>query len=507
MKIAAIGVEAREKLAKGVDFVADGMKLTMGPYGMNAALEKGNRITNDGITIAKELMGAIEDDLERRGATLFVDAISKANEEAGDGSTTAGVLTQAVYKQARKNLAKEGVFTGKKTPIQVIRQIETERKEITDKLIEMAVPVKDSKQLIEVAKVSVEDEDLGELIGTAQWDVGPEGVLMAEEVNSSTSSVEYVKGVRIDNGFGTAVMINNQERQSLEVDEARVILTNLTIRDLNPLKGVIDQLVQMGNRNVILIGRAFTPEAIQICLQNIQKGGLNIYPINAPYVDQAAVMYDMAAVLGGRFINEEEDELGSIQVSDVGYAKKVVAKRWTAVFTGKDSNESESRISARIESLKKKLDGELSDFERRLVEGRIAQLKNGFAVVRVGANSETERKYKKDKVDDAVNAVRAALQEGVVPGAGVALKTIAESLPEDYLLKQAITAPYDQIMANAGEVFEVPEWVRDPVKVVRIALEKACSVASTLATSQIVVANKTERPGCAQSRSSTEGVA
>lgn len=489
-KIVMHGPEARDKVIKGANFLADAVKRTLGPFGANALIEKGERITNDGVTIAKEI--ALKDPIEHRGARKMQEIASKTNDEVGDGTTTSITIGQAIFARITVFLEKKDVM-GRKTVADIQASIEKERAEITEKLVAMASKITTEEQLIDVARVAVENDELGAIIGKAQFELGPDGQIIAEETAERTSSVERLYGIRIDNGTGTSLVLNNPEKQLLELENVHVVFTNHTLRDLNALKGVFDILNKTGIRDVVIIARAFTNEAIQIAMAN-HKQGFRIYPMNAPYVDQVQIMGDMAAVLGGRFINQEESDLGSIQMSDVGFATKIRAGMYSAILTGKDDEQSQERVAKRVGNLQKKLDGEVSDFEKRNLGTRIAQLTNGFALLKVGATSETSRKYLKDKVDDAVNAVRAALQEGVVPGAGQALRDIAEDMPDDSMLKTAIQAPYQQIMHRAPADYAVPEWVKDPVKVIRVALLNACSVASILASVEIVIATEPIKP-------------
>jgi len=485
-RIVEHGSGARNKLAKGAKYLAEAVGSTVGPFGQNFFLDKGNKITNDGAKVAAEIV--LKDEIENRGAIAAREVASKTNDQAGDGTTTSLILFGAIYEAASRKLADEekGRIAGV-SPSEVVRQIENERLEITKRLVEMAEEITTEAQLINSAIVSVEDSSLGELIGKAQWKLGKTGVLLAEESAERESSVEFVKGVRIDNGLGTSLIMNNQEKQCLEVEDTRIILTNHTLQDLKPLQKVIEQLVKSGFRTITIVARAFSSEAIQICLKNIHETGVKIYPLNAPYVDQAEIMKDMQAVLGGTYYHDEASSLEDMQLSDIGFAKRVVARRYDAVFTGQDTDESKKRVEARVMELESKLSGTQSDFERRTLGERIAQLKNGFGIVKVGSPSEMERKRLFDKCEDAVQAVRAAYQEGVVPGAGVAFKQISETLPESYLLKRPLLSLYEQIKSSAPRDWEVEAWVKDPVKVLRIALQNACLIAASLATAGGVV--------------------
>lgn len=491
-KVVVYGADARTKILKGGLLVADVVKRTLGPFGANALLEKGNRITNDGVSIAREIRS--DDEIEQLGVSKMIEVATRTNDIAGDGTTTAITLAGALMSKIATLLTnKEVILAGVLKPSEVIRKVEEERALVTEKLLAMATKIDSEEGLIAVAKVSVEDDELGTLIGKAQWEIGPEGYLIAEETTSALSSVERIRGIRIDNGFSSSAIVNKPDKKALEVEDVKIIYTSHTIETLNQILSTIQSLVSTGTTKMIIMARAFTPTAIQECITNIEKG-IDIYPLNAPYTDQSEIMRDLQAILGGTFLGNEERDLSSLQLSDVGVAKMVVARQWDTVFTGFDDPITLARIEARITVLEEKLIASGSDFEKALLNQRIAQLKNGFGLIKVGAATDTERGYRKDKVDDAVSAVRAALQEGVVPGAGQALKTIAEGLPSDSILKDALMAPYQQIKLSAPSDFVIADWVQDPVKVVRIALEKACSVASSLSTAEIGIATKKERP-------------
>ncbi len=479
------GPEARKKVREGVRKGADAVRHTIGPFGTNGLIEKGNRITNDGLTILKQI--TLEDEIENLGLSKLKEAVTKANDTVGDGSTTATIIADGILDAAQKFLPKEGV-AGKMTTGDFLRKLKGEELDVIEILDSKAKKITTEEELIRSAVVSVEDEKLGKLIGSAQWELGEDGYLLAEEVPETTSSVERIHGVRIDNGFGASFIINNPEKQMLEVENARTILTNHTVQTLKPLETLLNQALKSGLNDIVIVARGFSNEAIQACGKNIEAG-FRIYPINAPYTDSTEVMRDLAAVLGGQFIDSEVQSLEDMQLSDVGFAAKVRARRYDAVFTGKNDSQSD-KVQARLKTLKDTLAGSNSDFEKKTLAARIAQLEHGFALIKVGAESETERKRLFDKVEDAVNAVRAALQEGTVPGAGIAFKDIADTLPDTYILKRPLMSLYEQVMENAPKDFVIEPWVRDPVKVLRIALEQAVSVAGSLATVNTAIATK-----------------
>lgn len=493
-KIIKKGSEARDALVKGANYLADCTKVTLGPWGENWFLEKKNRITNDGVTIAREI--EVRDEIENRGVIALREAAIKQNDEVGDGTTTAIALAQAILNEIVKLIGSGRTIASKETPAEIRVRLEKERVEVTEKLIAMSKTIESEEQLINSAIVSVEDKALGEIIGKAQWKLGKDGELLAEEVNERECSVEFVNGVKLDNGFSTSLSINNPEKQSLELNGAHVLLTNFVFNEsvgLQPILDVMKQLYKTGVRHVILFGRAFSQQSFKDMKANAELGYF-IYPINAPYQDQNEVMKDLEAVLGGTYINTEAVDISNAQLSDFGVCEKIVARRYSANITGKKDDAAKERIARRVDDLEKQLKGSQSEFEKKTLRVRIAQLTVGSGIIKIGAQSETERGYKKDKADDAVNAVRVALQEGVVPGAGLAFKTISESLPEGYILKKPLLCVYEQIMSTAPMGFEVPAWVMDPTRVLRIALEKACSVAGTFATAGGANATEREKP-------------
>lgn len=478
------GVEARTSLAIGAKKLAEAVGSTFGPFGQNWFLDKKNTITNDGVSVAREIQ--LPDEAENRGAAALRESAVKTVEEVGDGTSTAVMLAYAIYDTASKLLSKDGVI-GKKTGAEIVKQIENERVEITAKLIASSIPVDTEEQLINSAIVSTEDKELGTLIGKAQFEVGKDGYLLAEETAERESSIERVKGIRIDNGFGTSQIINNQEKQTLDIEDTKIILTSFTLRDLKSVENIINQLVKSGARTITIIARAWTEEGIKVCLENINAGNVKIYPLNAPYVDMQERFKDLAAVTGAKFFDSEGSTLEDAQLSDIGFAKKIIARRFDAIITGREDEDTKTRIQARVVELTDKLIGSQSDFEKRNLVERTAQLKNGFGIIKVGSPSDMERRRLYDKAEDAVNAVRAAFQEGTVKGGGLAFKEIADTLPDTYLLKRALYTLYEQIVSTAPEGFVIEDWVRDPVKVLRVALEKACAVASSFATAGGVI--------------------
>ena len=479
--------EAFDRIVRGVDLVANSVKQTLGPHGRNFLIEKsGMRVTNDGISIAREIQAS--DEVEDLAVRVFREACNKTNEDAGDGTTTTSVYAQAIINKSRLYMA-TGARFAKRSVISLKQQIEKECKDIIEKLKKMAEPITSKEELIAVAKVSVEDQELAELIGDAQWDLGKDGMIIVEENTESLCSVEKIQGIRIDNGLGTSMVMNDQEKQRLVLENVPILLTNHQIRSIGDIKPVLDKLIKRGEKDIVILARAFSPEAIQECMVN-HENGIRLYPMNAPYVNQREVLKDMEAVLGGRYIHDEAAELRSVTSDHFGRAKKVIGYRYSAIFTG----ERTERVEDRLSTLREELKGEPSKFNKKMIEQRIQQMDGGFALLKIGSLSDIDRKYKFDKAEDAVNAVRSAFQEGTVRGAGLALVEIAKDLPEDALLKEAIQEPYNQIMANAGEDFAVEDWVRNSLKVERVALENACAIAGDIITLGGAIATQKIKP-------------
>ena len=482
--------EAQDKIMSGVDCLCDSVKQTLGPWGRNFLLEKGLKITNDGISVAREIQ--MQDEIEDLALRIVREVAVKTNDEAGDGTTSALTLAQAILKEALRLLPGKKL-AGQKSAVQIRKQIAEECEEVVKKLKEMATPITSEEELYNVALVSSEMEEMAKMISKTQWELGPEGMIIAEESNEPGDVRERINGIRFDNGFGTSMIMNNREKQRMEADNVQVIMTNHTFSDLNPIKSILDQLVKNGRKDIVVIGRAFTNEAVQLCMTNHQAG-VKIYPVNAPYVNQNEVMEDLASVLGGTYYNEEKRNLEDIQMSDVGLAKRVLCYRFSAVFTGFKDKEGETiiqdRIQKRVDEIKGDKKGEESKFAQKQLDQRLGQLVNGFALLKIGALSEIDRKYKYDKAEDAINSTKSALQEGTVPGAGLAFKQISDEMPEDAILKRPLLSVYNQIMSNAGEEIEVEDWVRNSLKSDRVALENACQIAADLATTCGAVANE-----------------
>lgn len=494
-KIVVVGPEALKRVVEGAYFAADAVKVTYGPRGRNfASGVRGGpvHISNDGISLLREIEG--KDEIADLGVRAVREGSAKVNDEVGDGTTGIAILIQSILKAIGVDGA-VGVSISA-----MMDQIEKEKKHAVTILKKLSKEVETEEELIKVAQVSVENPVLAELIGKAQWAVGPGGMVLCEEANSVEDSVEYIHGIKIDNGYSTSRILNNPEKQSLDLVDIHVILTNHIFQNnVNPIVPVLTQLAERGALNVLIIARGFDEGAIQTCVRNIQKeGAINIFPVNSPYVDQNEIMEDLAAVLGAKYIVTDNRNLETMVIGDVGMASKVSYRRHEGLVAGFPEGHNanvDNRVKERVERLEKELEAkDISAFQRKHLQTRLAQLKTGTALIKVGAETEQMRRYKKDKVEDAVNAVRAAMQEGVVPGAGLALMKVADELADGAYLKEALRAPHLRILATMGSDFKVPEWVQDPTKVIRLGIEKACEIASSLATTEVAINWEREKP-------------
>lgn len=494
-KISVTGFEARKKAFKGMEYVADSVMSTVGPYGLNFFIEKGNKSTNDGVTIGNELASTIKDEFERRGALFANIASNKTNDEVGDATSTTWGLTKAIAKEAERFLPNEKTVKAKKTPHQIISEINS-AKDFVLKSFNIK-NIESKEELIQSALVSVEDEVVAKLIGSMQWDLGPEGRIIAEEVNDTECSIERVTGIRLDNGFGASHLITNPEKNSLEVVDKSILLTNYTIgkEELMLLKdSIFKSLVSQKKFGVIIVARAFTSEAIKMCQESAQAG-FPIFPINAPYVNQKEIMKDIQTVVGGKYIDNEESNLADMYITDIGFCKRLDARISDATVTGVDNEQSQKRKEDRIEYLKKALIGEKSDFGKRMLEERIAQLDNGFAILKIGSQNIANRKRLKDKADDAVNSTRLAFKGGTVLGAGQEFKRISDLMDDENILKRPLLCVYNQIIDSAPDNFEIQEWVRDPYLVLLSALKNACDTAGVFVSVNGVIAEENPKKG------------
>jgi len=522
---------ARKKLKAGVDKLANAVKVTLGPRGRNVVLDRGfgaPTITNDGVTIAKEI--ELEDKIENLGAEIVKEVASKTNDVAGDGTTTATVLAQAIISEGLKNVAAGA------NPLALKRGIEMATKKAVEYLKSISKPVSGKEEIVKVATISAEDSELGNLIAEVIDEIGKDGVVTVEESKKFGLEKEIVKGLQFDRGYVSPYMVTDTEHMKAEVEDPYILITDRKISSLQDILPVLEKVANTGKKDLVIIADEIEGDALATLVVNKLRGVLNCLAVKAPgFGDRKKEMLqDIAVVTGGKVISEETGmKLESVQLEDLGRARKVVStKDNTTIIEGKGKKED---IEARIQQIRNQIKETESEFDKEKLQERVGKLSGGVAVIKVGAPTEVEQKTRQHKAEDALAATKAAIEEGIVPGGGVALLRASEALEEIKIkekgdlekdintgveiLKKAMEAPIRQIAQNAGvdagivvaKVKESKEigfgfnaltlefedlfkrGIIDPTKVVRSALENAASAASTLLTTEAVVSELPEK--------------
>ncbi len=514
--------KAREALLKGVNTLADAVKVTLGPKGRNVILEKSfgsPTVTKDGVTVAKEI--ELEDRFENMGAQMVREVASKTSDIAGDGTTTATVLAQAIYREGSKLVA------AGHNPMELKRGIEKGVETVIEELKKISKPTKEQKEISQVGKISANnDETIGNIIAEAMAKVGKEGVITVEEAKSMETTLDIVEGMQFDRGYISPYFVTNPEKMEAVLEDALILINEKKISNMKDLLPVLEQIAKLG-KPLLIIAEEVEGEALATLVVNKLRGTLKCAAVKAPgFGDRRkAMLEDIAILTGGQMISEEMGvKLESITLKDLGKAKRItIDKDNTTIIEG--AGESKG-IEGRVKMIRAQIEETTSDYDREKLQERLAKLVGGVAVINVGAATESEMKEKKARVEDALNATRAAVEEGIVPGGGVAyLRTLPAlekmKLPEQQqfginILKRALEEPIRWIAMNAGfEGSIVVEKVKnekgnlgfdaqneeytdmvkagiiDPTKVVRTALQNASSVASLLLTTEAMVA---ERP-------------
>jgi len=507
------GTKGRDAYFKGADIVAQQVIDSIGPYGLNLATEKGKKTTNDGKLISQSVAGALKDEYERQGALIQHEACDRTNDEVADATSTTIALTKGIRDELKGYLPSETRFVGTKSVAELSKQLDKEYQDVISKLEAMVTPITTKEELIKSAMVAVEDEALAKLIGETQWELGQDGRLMPEEVNETECSVEKIDGILTDNGYATALLINNPQDQSLTLENGYIFLTNYQIREEHlgftydekekklvptsnsseaPLKKLIEKATVAGINNLVIMCQAFTNNALDLLAGISNNTPFKVYGINAPYVNQAQMLLDIESVVGGKALLQNKDTLDNIKLSDLGKYSKMKMRVMGGVIAGIPENQ--ERKEKRIQELQKELEGEQSFFAKKQLEERIAALNSKLAFLKIGSYVKSERERLKDKADDAVVSVRMAWKHGTVPGAGVAFHEIAKTLPDDALLKNALSVVYNQIKKTAPEGFVIEEWVRDPFITLKTALKNAIECAKSMARIYGAVVSKDIMP-------------
>lgn len=521
-KILKFDEEARKKLEIGVNTLADAVKVTLGPRGRNVVLEKSYGsplITNDGVSIAKEI--ELEDPFENMGAQLIKEVATKANDVAGDGTTTATILAQAIVKEGLK------MVSAGANPMFIKKGIEKATKEVINHLKARAKKIESNEEIAQVASISAGDEEIGKLIAQAMEKVGETGVITVEEAKSLETTLEVVEGMQFDKGYVSPYMVTDSERMVAELDNPFILITDKKISNMKDILPILEQTVQT-SRPMLIIADELEGEALTTLVINKLRGTLNVVAVKAPAFGdrRKAMLEDIAILTGGEVISEEKGmRLEETSIPQLGSAKKVkVTKDATIIVDGMGEAEI---IKGRVTAIKNQIAETTSDYDKEKLQERLAKLSGGVAVIKVGAATETEMKDKKLRIEDALNATRAGVEEGIVSGGGTILVEIAKDMDSFKLegeegigveiVKKALTAPLRQIAENAGvdgavvleKVKDMPEGygfnaasekyvnmieegILDPVKVTRSAIQNAASVSALILTTEVLVASKKE---------------
>ena len=522
-KIISFDEEARRGLERGLNILADTVKVTLGPRGRNVVLEKkwgAPTITNDGVSIAKEI--ELEDPLERIGAELVKEVAKKTDDVAGDGTTTATVLAQALVREGLRNVAAGA------DPISLKRGIEKATAAVIEQLLKNAKPVETKEQIAATASISAGDTVIGELIAEAIDKVGREGVVTVEESNTFGIELQLTEGMRFDKGYISAYMVTDPERQEAVLEDAYVLIANSKISSIKDLLPVVDKVIQ-ANKPLLIIAEDIEGEALATLIVNKMRGIFKSVAVKAPgFGDRRkAMLQDIAILTGGQVIAEEVGlKLENTTLDLLGRARKVViTKDETTIVEGAGD---QAQIAGRVEQIRREITSTDSDYDREKLQERLAKLAGGVAVIKAGAATEVELKERKHRIEDAVRNAKAAVEEGIVAGGGVALlqagnqafaklELVGDEATGANIVRVAISAPLKQIAINAGlepgvvaeKVANLPSGhglnaatgeyvdmlaagINDPVKVTRSALQNAASIAGLFLTTEAVVADKPE---------------
>ncbi|MFZ2399177.1 MAG: chaperonin GroEL [Smithella sp.] len=525
-KILLYDEEARKSMLKGVNTLADAVKVTLGPKGRNVIIDKSYgspTVTKDGVTVAKEI--ELEDKFENMGAQMVKEVASKTSDVAGDGTTTATLLAQAIYREGVKAVAAGS------NPMDIKRGIDKAVDAVVNELSKMSKPTKDQKEIAQVGTISANnDETIGNIIAGAMDKVGKEGVITVEEAKGLETELEIVEGMQFDRGYLSPYFVTNADKMLVALEDVLILIYEKKISGMKDLLPILEQIAKMG-RPLLIIAEDIEGEALATLVVNKIRGTIHVAAVKAPgFGDRRkAMLEDIAILTGGKMISEDMGyKLENVKIEDLGRAKKItVDKDNTTIIDGAGKK---ADLEGRVKQIRAQIEETTSDYDREKLQERLAKLVGGVAVIKVGAATETEMKEKKARVEDALHATRAAVEEGIVPGGGVAylrtLPVLAKmALDGDEqigvnIIKKAIEEPIKMIACNAGlegsivvekvkekkgafgfnartDVYEdmIAAGVIDPTKVTRFALQNAASVAALLLTTQCMIADKPEEKG------------
>lgn len=518
------GMSAREKIMSGVDILADAVKVTLGPKGRNVLIEKSwgsPKTTKDGVTVAKEI--ELEDRFENMGAKMVKEVASKTSDVAGDGTTTATILAQSIYREGSKLVAAGA------NPMALKRGLEKSVEIVVEELRKMSKPTKEKKEIAQVGTISANnDHTIGDIIAEAMEKVGKEGVITVEEAKGMETTLEIVEGMQFDRGYLSPYFVTDPEKMEAHLDEPYILLNEKKISVMKDLVPILEQIAKLG-RPLVIIAEEVEGEALATLVVNKLRGTLKVVATKAPgFGDRRkAMLEDIAILTGGQMISEDLGlKLENVTINDLGTAKRVSLDKDNTTIV--DGGGSRKALEGRVKQIRAQIDETTSDYDREKLQERLAKLIGGVAVINVGAATELEMKEKKDRVEDALNATRAAVEEGIVPGGGVAFLRVLKALDKldlageekmgANIIRRALQEPTRQIANNAGfegsvvvqKVMEgkgsfgfnaetgkyedlMDAGIIDPTKVARFALQNAASVAGLLLTTEAMVAEKPEK--------------
>lgn len=533
--------DARKSIAKGLSHAAHAVKVTLGPKGRNVVIERsygGPRITNDGVSIAKEI--SLKDRFENMGAEIVKEVASKTNDHAGDGTTTSVVLLEALVTEGLAHVQKGANAMG------IRSGMEKAKDAALAELKKMAKPIKGKSEVKQVASISAESEELGEIIAAAVEKVGARGVVTVEESQGMELSYDIVEGLQVDKGYASAYMVTNTERMEAEMKDALILITDKKVANVQEVLPLLEKVIQSGKKELVIIADDFEADALSTFIVNKLRGAFSVLAVKAPgYGDRKKdMLQDIATVVGAQVIS---NELGmtfeSASLSVLGKATRVVATKDATTIVGGKGKKAE--IAERIAQLTKQTELTDSKFDKEKLEERVAKMSGGVAVISVGAATETEMKYLKDKIDDAVKATKASIEEGIIPGGGTALVKISKKLANQEgkmtadektgfdIVVRALEMPLAQIVINAGkddasaivakvqagkanagydaqrdEIIDdmLEAGIVDPAKMPRMALENAVSAAAMLLTTEVAIADIPEPKPAAPAGGGMEGM-
>jgi len=531
-KMIEFNEQARQSLKEGVDVLANAVKTTLGPKGRNVALDKkfgAPTVTHDGVTVAKEI--ELDDHFANMGAQLLKEAATKTNDVAGDGTTTATVLAQAIVHEGMRNVAAGA------NAMLLKRGIELGTDALIARIQEMAVAVKGKEDIAQVAAISAADKEIGNLIAEVMEKVGKDGVITVEESKGLLFETEYTEGMQIDRGYLSPYFVTNTERMEAELDDPYILITDKKVSSIQDILPVLEK-VATARAPFVIIAEDVDGEALATLVVNKLRGTLNVLAVKAPgFGDRRKEMLrDIAILTGGQVISEEVGrKIDSAGIEDLGRARRIVATKDDTTFI--EGHGDEKAIKGRVEQIRAQIETTTSDFDREKLQERLAKLSGGVAVIKVGAATETELKEKKHRVEDALSATRAAVEEGIVPGGGVALinalpaldavEAEGDILTGVNILRRALQEPLRGIAANAGKdgaviiemvrqksvsennsnigydviadeyVDMIAAGIIDPAKVTRSAVENAASIAGMILTTEALISDKPEKAGAA----------